>query len=588
MAKDSLNWKVAGPAGQGIMSTGLIFSKTCVRHGLDIFDYPEYPSIITGGHNTYQVLAAVDKAHCQKRHLDVLVALDEATLGLHLAELDQSSIVLFDSKNGQVDAKKYNLPAHIFDIPFSQIAIEQSKNALMANNVALGASIYLLGLDLALLNAVIADIFADKGAEIIALNQKAALAGHEFIKNLDQQSTELEQINLQTATVGKNKASLTGNEAIALGALAGGLQFYAAYPMTPSSSVLHTLAAQAKQADIVVKHAEDEISAINMALGSAYGGARSMTGTSGGGFCYMTEALGLAGVAELPLVVLNSMRPGPALGMPTWTAQGDLLMAITASQDEFPRFVLAPADATEAFELSRRAQELAEKYQTLVIILADKYLSESRYVLNLESEQFSNQRFAFANPSSNQNKFFARYQITETGITQRFVPGQVGGTHIANSYEHDEWGFATEEAAVRVAQNNKRFAKLSSMIKEIPPQFYADQQAELTLISFGSTRGVLLEAQKLLNQENIKVNILNLSWLWPFPVEQVKQVLKPASPAGRSKVESSKVITVEGNSQGQLSKLITQETGIKIQNQILKYDGRPFYAEDLVEQIKHA
>lgn len=570
-----INWKVGGPAGKGIMTTGLIFSKTCVAHGWDIFDYTEYPSLITGGHNTYQVLASSDQALAQRQRLDVLVALDVETLAQHQAELDQDSLVIFDSEQLKAD---YDGVGQDVVVPLKELALSTAQDQLMANNVALGASAFVLGLDLAVLQDIIDRIFSRKGETVVGRNQQAAQAGWDYLAEKFSQ-LQAQPIKKKDAPKSKTLLSLTGNEAISLGAIAGGVQFFASYPMTPSSSILHTLAAKEKKADIVVKHAEDEIGVVNMALGASFAGARAMTATSGGGFCYMTEALGLSGVAELPLVVVESMRPGPALGMPTWTAQGDLQMVINASQDEFPRVVLAPGDATEAFALTRLSFELAEKYQLPVIILSDKYLSESRFTMTLDQTKFANERFGFTDqPQPDETGFYPRYQVTKSGVSPRSVPGQAGGTHVANSYEHDQYGIGTEEAQPRVEQMDKRFTKWEALVEETPTQFMSTKpKAKLTVVGFGSSKGPLLAAQRLLEAEEIPVNVCNLSWLWPFPVKQVEKLLAAEQP----------LLVVEGNSQGQLAGLITQQTGHKINHSLRKYDGRPFYPEEIVAKVKN-
>ncbi len=568
--RNQLNWKVGGPAGKGIMTTGLIFSKTCAAHGWEIFDYPEYPSLITGGHNTYQVFSSVDKALAQRHLVDLLVALDKPSLELHPDELHENSLVVFD---GQSLKAEYPGPGQAVNIPLKQLAVDAAQDPLMANNVALGASAALLGLDIELLKVTIARIFEKKGEAVVTHNQAAAQAGWDYVAQhyAQLQSSPIEKKDDQFMT-------MTGNEAISWGAIAGGLQFFAAYPMTPSSSILHTLVAKEKVADIVVKHAEDEIGAVNMVLGGSFTGARTMIATSGGGFCYMTEAIGLSGVAELPLVMVNSMRPGPALGMPTWTAQGDLQMVINSSQDDFPLIVLAPGDATQAFEMTKLSFELAEKYQLPVIILSDKYLSESRLVVRVKNEVFANERFGFdGQPQADENGFYPRYKLSENGISQRSIPGQVGGTHVANSYEHDEYGIGTESGEVRTQQMEKRFKKVEVLKKEVFPQLYSQTEAaQLTLVGFGSTQGPMLEAQKMLAKEGVSVNVFNLSWMWPFPVEQVLSVINEGLP----------LVVVEGNYQGQLAALIAQETGHKATHSLRRYDGRPFYAEEIVKYVK--
>ena len=568
---NELNWKVAGFAGEGIMTTGLLFSKTCARHGMSIFDYTEYPSLIRGGHNTYQVYANTSGAFAQRKMVDVLVALNRNSLSFHKDELSSDSLVIYDQDDDKVDINDYALPCQVFNLQMVKLAIDSGGQRLMANNVILGASVYFFGMSLDILLTVITAVFQDKGESVVKLKAGAALAGYEYAKAHAKPIMQIDKGPFE------QYLTATGNEAISLGALAGGLQFYAAYPMTPSSSILHYLSATAKQTNIVVKHAEDEISAINMACGASFAGARAMVGTSGGGFCYMTEGLGLAGIAELPLVVFEGMRPGPALGMPTWTAQGDLGFILNASQDEFPRFVLTPGDAQEAFELTRIALELAEKYQTLVMLVSDKYLSESRLTFKLESTVFKNKRQAFnGNPQPDESGFFPRYLESENGVSPRTIPGTAGGTYIANSYEHDKYGLAAEEGSIRLEQMDKRFRKFDAMRSEVPRQYEEREAgAEVTLVSFGSTKGVIRAARTLLKKDGIPTNTLNLSWIWPFPKDQVKDIIGNGRP-----------IVVEGNKQGQLARLIAQETGMMINDYIRRYDGRPFYAEDIASEVK--
>ncbi len=572
MIKNDFNWKVAGFAGQGIKATGELFSRVCVRQGLFTFDYTEYPSLIKGGHNTYQVHASTEPVSCQAKKLDFLLALNKNALIFHKEELGEDSVVIYDGQSEKIDLTSLDLPCKGISIPFLALARQAGGDTLHVNNVALGAVIYLVGIDLKILLEMIAQVFAKKKAEVIKLNQAAATAGYDFAKTHSQPVFEL------ASQPTHDQYLLTGNEAIALGALAGGLQFYAAYPMSPSTSILEYLAETALQTQIVVKHAEDEISVINMAIGASYAGARSMVATSGGGFDYMVEAVGLAGMAELPLVIVECQRPGPALGMPTWTAQGDLRFIIHASQDEFPRIVLTPGDAAEAFECTRQAQILAEKYQIPVFVLSDKFLSESRFSCSNLPLVFDNPRYGFlSNPSSDETGFFPRYYPTPSGVSFRTKPGENSSVYLCNSYEHDRYGLATEESEVRVEQMEKRMRKLSSIQKEIPLQkTQTHPQAKLGVISFGSTKGVIDAAREILEKRNFYLNTLHLDWVWPFPTEQIKQFI----------AQNPQIVVVENNFQKQLAGLITQETGQKINHFINQYDGRPFYPEDLAEKIR--
>ena len=572
MPRKSFVFKVAGAAGAGILSTGLLFSKIAARSGCYIFDYNEYPSLITGGHNTYLVHFSHKSVYCQSPKTDILLALNTDALKMHIEELSPDSVVIYDNEVIKNPIEEFNLPAKILTLPMKRLAEEAGGKELMANNVGVGAAAYLAGFSLETANAIVAEVFADKDIKIIETDQKAASSGY------NQAKSQIQSQLLKENTQGVSFQTMTGNEAVALGAIAGGLQFYAGYPMTPSSTILHFMAKNAQNAGIVVKQAEDEISVISMAIGASFAGARAMVGSSGGGFSLMVESLGLAGITELPLVVFEGTRPGPALGLPTWTDQGDLRFVLHAGNGEFPRIVLAPSDAQEAFELSRRAQILAETFQMPVIVLSDKYLAESRYCVDISEEEFTNSRFGIEhNPKPDQTGFFPRYR-PDLPVSPRTIPGTPGGIYIANADDHDQYGFSAEEADVRIAQVNKRNKKLDLARLEIPKQYWEEEPgANLTLISFGSTKGAIQEARELFSLEGIKTNHLNLSWIWPFPKVQVEEVIQ----------KFKNVIVVEGNSHRQLAGLIAQETGFIAKHNLNKYDGRPFYAKDIENYVKN-
>jgi 2-oxoglutarate ferredoxin oxidoreductase subunit alpha len=572
MTRTDFNWKIAGYAGQGIKGAGEMFSKLMVRYGWDVVDYTEYPSLIKGGHNTYQVYCHQTKANSMVWPVDVLVCLNKNGLVFHKDELTQDSLIVVDLQTERVDPSSLDLPGQIVDVPFAKLAKDAGGSAIVGNTAAMGAVVRLLGLELETLKGLIADTFAGKKPEITEINQKAAQLAYEYVDQLQVNKWELEKKEHD------GRISLSGNEAVGLGAIAGGLQFYVAYPMSPSTSILHYLASQAEAAKIVVKHAEDEIGVANMALGASFAGVRTMVGTSGGGWTYMTEALGMSGVAELPLVMVEAQRPGPALGMPTWSSQADLLFVINASHDEFPRIVLAPGDPTEAFEAGRQALGLAETYQLPVIILSAKDLAEGRGTLKLDSTEFSHQRVGVvSDPQADETGFFPRYYPTDSGISYRTVPGTPGGNHIASSYEHDRYGFTTEDGAVRNEQMDKRFRKFETIKKAIPAQ--AEERvdgASIGLISWGTAKGPTLAAREILSSEGLKTSSLNLSWMWPFPVGQVSDFI----------AAHEKIIVIENNKTGQLAKLIAQETGKNELLRVNKYDGRPFWPHELAEAIK--
>ncbi len=556
----ALNWKITGSAGEGIKSAGLILAKTAFKQGYFVHGYTEYPSLIRGGHNTFQNQISDNNTQSAQIKLDLLIALTPAGLTAHQKETTNKTLILTD----QSEEDKY-----IF-IPLLKLAKQAGGNPQHRNMVALGASCFFLDLKLETLQKVISTKFTKKGQDIVDLNLKAAQFGFEYAQK------HLSAKKLESLPLPKSKPDqifLTGNEAIVLGAIAGGMKFYTAYPMTPATAILHILAKHQKEYNYVVRHSEDEIGVVNMAIGASFAGVRSMTATSGGGFSLMTEALGLSGITEIPLTLVLATRPGPASGMPTWSSQGDLLFAINASQDEFPRIVFTPGDPQESFEAGRLAQNLAEKYQIPVIIMTDKYLGESYFSTDKFKTKFKNKRFGLTTPQPSEEPF-KRYQDTDTGVSLRTLPGQPGGVHLANSYEHDELGYATEESDQRIKQVDKRAKKLPLILvdQDFPkPQLYGPQKAKTTLVSWGSNKQVILTALNQLKD----TNFIHFPVCWPFPASEFKNLTK----------NSAKLVTLECNSTGQLAKLIRQETGIKVQKQILKYDGRPFFPSEILKEL---
>lgn len=568
------NFKIGGEAGFGIMVTGLIFSKTACRLGYQIFDYIEYPSLIRGGQNTYQVTWGKEEVSASPNKVDLLVALNEETSKLYAKELNKGAGIIFDNKEFALKGTILRQADKLYPVPLMLLAKKAGGTELMRNSVALGATLALLGGELSVLVGVIKDTFADKSKEIIKINVKAASLGFDFAKkNFKPWGRILVRKKADRRMV------LTGNEAISLGAIAGGLKFFASYPMTPASSILHFLAGKAKEYGFIVKHAEDEISVMNMAIGASLAGARSMVATSGGGFSLMVEGLGLAGMTETGVVVVNAQRPGPATGMPTWTEQGDLRFMLHAAQGEFPRFVLAPGDVPEAFYLTAEALNLAEKYQTPVVILADKFLSESHKSVepfDINKVRIERGKLLIEQESGRAGEY-KRYQSTADGISPRAFPGEEKGVSLVNSYEHDEYGYSTEDSRMRTKMVEKRAKKLATALADMPrPVLFGSEETELTLIGWGSTKGPIREAIRFLTNQGIKVNHLHLNWISPFPVKEVSQILEKAR----------KTLMIENNHNAQGAGWIREQTGIEIKNRLLKYDGRPFYPEEIVGKVK--
>lgn len=552
---DRVEIKIAGHAGEGIKVSGLTLNRALSALGYHTFGYSEYPSLIRGGHNSYQLSVGVNPVYSPLEKTQILIALNQNALKKELKNLKDSSIVILNSNEANNKSKHQT-----FSLDLSQMAKDAGGPKLMANTVALGAVLKLMGLPLDSLNQVLRKAFSHKSDDIVTLNQKAANLGYNAVDTVSQ---------LNPAKKSQPKPVLTGNEATALGAIAGGLKFFSAYPMTPATSILHYLAAKANHKNILVKHVGDEISAINMALGAAFTGVRAMTATSGGGLCLMAEGVSLSGVAELPLVIVNAQRPGPGLGIPTWTAQGDLRFCLHIGHDEFPRIILAPGDAQEAFDLTRQAFDLAEKYQLPVIILSDKHLAESDFCCPELKSHHQVERFGFVDQAKPN---YLRYRLTDNGISKRTVPGQENGEHVANSYEHDQTGYATEDSQPRTEQMDKRFKKLETLKSKLPQQtVYQAKGKKIGLISWGTNKGATLEAIK----QNPQASYLHLSWIWPLPVKQIEKFAQSVE----------KLVVVESNSQAQLAGLIQEHTNLKFDQKILKYDGRPFWPKEIVNQI---
>ncbi|MDO8637935.1 MAG: 2-oxoacid:acceptor oxidoreductase subunit alpha [Candidatus Daviesbacteria bacterium] len=558
--------KIGGSAGQGIKSAGIMLAKIATRSGFNIYSYTEYPSLIRGGHNVMQILISSEEVLAPSLKTDFLIALNQETIDLHLNELDEKSIILCDGESASTDH------FGVVSVPLSKLANDAGGRELLINTVALGATVGLLGGDLEILQNLIGESFSEK-AEIMEANKKAALSGFDFIK---QNHVDKIKETLKKAETISPKMIINGNDGMALGAIAGGLQFASIYPMTPITNLLHSLALYQENYGYIFKQPEDEISAVNMAIGASIAGARSLTATSGGGFCLMTEGIGLAGITETPLVIILGMRGGPSTGLPTWSEQGDLQFALHAGHGDFPKIVLSAGDSREAFDLTKEALNLADKYQTPVILLVDKNICEndqSFHIFRPEDDQplvgvFDRGKFSLETIPD-----YQRYALSDDGISIRSIPGK-GNFFIANSDEHDEFGFDDDGKDVRNSQMKKRMSKLQTCQKnDMPtPQIFGPQKSDLTIVSWGSNKGAILESLKSFPN----VNFLYLTWLNPFPTDHVRQIL----------AESKYILDIENNFTGQLSELIREKTGIEIMDKMLKYDGRPIFPEEIEDKIK--
>lgn len=560
------------------MAAGSMLAKAFMRAGYQTLAQNEYPSLIRGGHNVITLRIAVQPFTSLLKKLDILIALNAETVVLHKNELHDQSVVVFDPKDQAWKAEDFSIPVTLVAMPLSDIAKQLGGEPVMRNTIALGATIALFGAELQLLESVIRDQFVKKGEKIIQENIQVAKAGYDFIKKTYSSITNL------YLEKGQNKTKqflMNASEAIGLGAIASGVKFAAIYPMTPINALINFFADYGNEHGVRYQQPEDEISGINMAIGASLSGAKSMVATSGGGFALMVEGLSMAGIMEVPLVIDLGMRPGPATGMPTWTEQGELQFAIRAGHGEFPRVVLAPGDIEEAFALTVKAFELSQTYQIPVFILTDKYINENQWCA--PASVFIASKSDKPKPVSyqdlKQGEWFKRYSLTtENGISPRSIFGELNGQYLANSYEHDEMGFTTEDASMRTKMVNKRMKKWKSLENiALAPAQYGEANADLVFVGFGSTKGPILEAMKLLKTKGILSQLLHFSWVYPFPVKEVKQLL----------TGKKRIIDVEGNGTGQLADLICEKTGINIIERLLKYDGRQWYPEEIITNLKY-
>ncbi len=561
---------VGGEAGQGVQAAGFIIAKALSRLGLSVFADQDYESRVRGGHNFFRVRAADRDAYAISEGLDVLVALDRETVNLHRAEMAPGGTVIFDQDRVKDAA---GTGGSLLGLPLEQAAVETAGNKQSANMAAVGAAMALVGYDRAALQAVVLDYFG--GAEAGRANAAAAARGHELALAVAGTGS-----GPQVKAMGDRKRMLiNGNEAVALGALAAGCRFVSAYPMTPSTTIMEYMAGKAGDLGIVVVQPEDEISAVNMVVGAAYAGVRAMTATSGGGFCLMVEGLGLAGMTETPVVIVDGQRAGPAIGLPTRTEQGDLLFALHASHGDFPRVVMAPAGVEDAFWLTVKAFNLAEQYQVPAIILTDQYLASSYAT----TDRFDLSRVQIrrgpllAETDPSKLARYRRYQITDSGISPRAFPMLSTALVVADSDEHDEEGHLIEDAGTRAAMVLKRQRKLDGLVREMSgPRTQGPPGADITLIGWGSTLGALREAVEMAAEHGLSVNLVHFSEIWPFPAQAAGQAL---GGAGRT-------FTVENNATGQFARLLRAETGHRVSGSILRFDGRPFSAARILEQLR--
>lgn len=579
MARTEVSIRIGGAAGDGVASTGEIFGKTLARSGQYVYAYNSYQSVIRGGHVWFQVRGGKDPIHYVGQHADILIALNKQTVEVHRAMMRPGSVVIYDPEKTKITEADIPAGVRACPMPLYELAKQFSPNPIMANTVAVGAAMQFISAPVAKFREVLEDQFGHKKADVVEANLHAAEAGIKYAKE------KWGPLDFALPYADKRRIFLTGNQAIALGAMAGGCTFYSFYPMTPATSIGQFLADNGPDHGIVVKQCEDEIAVINMAIGASYGGTRSMCGTSGGGFALMVEALGMAGMLEAPLVVVNSQRSGPSTGLPTKTEQGDLNLVLGAGQGDYPRIILAPRTIPEAYEATVRALNLADKWQTPVILLSDLLLSEHFET----AEEFPMERAPIERGliwnGQNGGGPFLRYKVTPSGVSARVIPGTPDGAHIAGSDEHDEDATLVSDVRaglpdaieVRKQQMDKRMRKLEGAKKDmLLPERVGPKSAPVTLVSWGSTHGAVREAMALLKKDGIEVASIEFIDIYPMDGAAIRKMLEA----------ERHTIMIEGNYTGQLERLIRAESGWFPHDRLHKYDGEPFWPEDIVAKVK--
>ena len=545
---EELSILVGGKAGDGIRQAGQTLARLLNRIGYRIFFYDDYPSLIRGGHNFSIIRASKRKIQAHKEKVDLIVALNQDTVEKHKHRLNPGGVILYDSK--KVEAQGVG-------VDFMGLVKELEGSSIMRNTTALGALAKMLNLEWEMLERVITDTMDKK----VDLNLKIAQSAYHRVEKAWVSVPKLDQ---------KMLPLVSGNEAIALGAVQGGLNMYIAYPMTPASAILHYLAEHEDDLGVVTIHPESEIGVVLMALGAAYAGVKTMVGTSGGGFALMTEALSLSGQGEIPIVFVVSQRPGPGTGVPTYTMQGDLSFVIHSGHGEFVKVVLAPGDAEEAFYLTGLAMNLAWKFQTPCFVLSDKHLSESIFSFDADPDKIKPEDPLLWDGQGE----YKRYLDTQNGISPLAFPGNPAAMVKATSYEHDEYGITTEDSEQIVRMQQKRLRKKKTLEDELSRceqvKVYGDPESKTVLLCWGSTKGACIEVAEELGLKVVQPLVLE-----PLPIEPLKKALSGAD----------KIIDIEVNTTGQLAKHVSAY-GICIDDMILRFDARPFTVDSLLEKVK--
>ncbi|OPA77671.1 2-oxoglutarate ferredoxin oxidoreductase subunit alpha [Paenibacillus selenitireducens] len=560
-----LSWKIGGQQGEGVESTDRIFSTALNRLGYYLYGYRHFSSRIKGGHTNNKIRISTKPIRAISDDLDILVAFDQESIDLNAHELRKGGVVVADAKFSP--SLPEGIDAKLFPVPITAIADELG-TSLMKNMVASGASWALLGLPLEVFNKAVEEEFGRKGAAVVEKNVEAVKRGSDYV--LELAGGPLEEFKLLPAD-GEQKLFMIGNDAMGLGALAAGCRFMPAYPITPASEVMEYLIKKLPKFGGTVIQTEDEIAAITMAIGANFGGARSMTASAGPGLSLMMEAIGLAGMTETPVVIVDTQRGGPSTGLPTKQEQSDINAMIYGTHGEIPKIVLAPSSIEECFYDMIEAFNLAERYQCPVIVLTDLQLSlgkQSCDMLDYSKVNIDRGKLVTNTPELEPNQLFKRYEFTEDGISPRVLPGEKYGIHHVTGVEHDETGRPSESAVNRKKMMDKRLGKLNNIQVTNPIHVDAPHdEADLLIVSMSSTGGTVDEARIRLEEQGVTTNHITVRLLYPFPSEQFAPYAEKAK----------KIVVLENNATAQLAAQIKLNLGYgdKIES-VLKYDGNPF------------
>jgi 2-oxoglutarate/2-oxoacid ferredoxin oxidoreductase subunit alpha len=570
---------IGGAAGQGVATPGDIFAKIFSRRGLHLNAYNAYQSIIRGGHTFLTIRSGPEKITNMGDRLDLLIPLNQDAMNRHLGLLTDGAACIYNADTIKPGAAAEGVA--LCPLPVSKLA-DITRNKVAQNTLAVGAGLSMMGIGFQALEEVLAEQFKKKGEGVVSENVGIARAGYDYA------SANFKPFAWPLPMTGNRYAVLSGNTAMAMGGAAAGVKFYCAYPMSPSTGVLHWMASHARKANIMVRQVEDEIGVVNMAIGAAHGGVRSMCATSGGGFALMSEGLGMSAMMETPVVVIDCQRAGPSTGVPTKTEQGDLWQMLGAAFGDYPRVLAAPLDIGDCFKIIPEIFNIADRFQCPGLVLCDLLLSEGRLSVDPKDLDFNpvidrGELITTATQASgtDDNGGYKRYKITESGISPRAVPGVPGHTHTAATDEHEEDGVLISDEFTnptkRRAMMEKRMRKVVGIEAAVPPPaLMGPRDAEITLIGWGSTKGVIEEACEILTEQGISANQLQIRWLVPLHGEAILEILK----------DSRHTIIVENNYSGQFARYLRSETSYVPNGYIRKYDGEPFMPHHIVEAVK--